>query len=289
MSEAGALEGSRLAPLACGVRGCGLALARVERAPGALERRLACAQGHSFDLARSGYCNLLQPNDRRSLEAGDSAEQVAARTRLHVRGADAELVRALVELARVERGAPMLEVGCGPGFALEALARAHAPLALGLDLSAHAIDAAARRVRDVAWVVANADRRLPVLDRALEVVLSVTGPKNWPEFRRVLAPGGRAIVAVPAADDLIELRESLLGEGRPAERVEATLAAAGADFELVQRSSARTRVELDRAGLADLLLATYRGARRREAERADALESLTVTLAVDLLVLAPRR
>jgi 23S rRNA (guanine745-N1)-methyltransferase len=268
-------------PLACSVRGCGLALARVER-------RLVCAHGHAFDLARSGYCNLLQPNDRRSLAAGDSAEQVAARTRLFRRGLDARRVTALLELARCEPGAAILEVGCGPGFALEELARARSASAIGLDLSAHAIDAAAKRAPGLAWIVANADRRLPVLDRSLALVVSITGPKNWPEFRRVLAPGGRAVVAVPSADDLLELRGAVLAEERPLERVESALAVARESFELVDRRAARVRVELDRAGLADLLLATYRGARKREAERAAELESLAVTLADEFLVLAPR-
>lgn len=42
--------------LLCPVRGCGAPLARSGRA-------LACLRGHGFDLARSGYTNLLQPQD----------------------------------------------------------------------------------------------------------------------------------------------------------------------------------------------------------------------------------
>ena len=51
--------------LICPVRDCGEPLERRERA-------LACPRGHSFDLARSGYANLLQPQDRRSKIPGDS-------------------------------------------------------------------------------------------------------------------------------------------------------------------------------------------------------------------------
>jgi 23S rRNA (guanine(745)-N(1))-methyltransferase RlmA-like protein len=40
--------------LICPVRGCHLPLMRQER-------RLLCERGHSFDVARSGYINLLQP------------------------------------------------------------------------------------------------------------------------------------------------------------------------------------------------------------------------------------
>jgi 23S rRNA (guanine745-N1)-methyltransferase len=269
-------------PLACSVRGCARPLARAGSA-------LVCAQGHAFDVARSGYCNLLQPNDRRSLEAGDSVEQVEARTRLRARGAQRELDVELARLVRAHGAERVLEVGCGPGFALEALILELGVSGIGLDLSAHAIDAAARRVPSATWIVANADRRLPILDRSVDVVVSITGPKHWPEFRRVLAPNGRAIVAVPAADDLIELRAAVLGAGTESERVTSTLAACAGVFELETRAQVRTRLPLDRVGLADLLLATYRGARRKEAERAGEIESLDVTLAVDVLVLAPLR
>ena len=44
--------------LACSVRGCGRPLEKNDRA-------LVCARGHSYDIARSGYVNLLQPQDRR--------------------------------------------------------------------------------------------------------------------------------------------------------------------------------------------------------------------------------
>lgn len=280
-ADVGLFDEDAWPPLACSVRGC-------ERPLASAGRTLVCPNGHAFDVARSGYCNLLQPNDRRSLDAGDSAEQVEARKRLHARGAGRELDAELARLVRIHGGKRVLEVGCGPGFALEALTKELSVRGVGLDLSAHAIDAAARRVRSLAWIVANADRRLPIVEHSLDVVVSITGPKNWAQFRRVLAPTGHAIVAVPAADDQIELRAAVLGEGTETERATATLAACAADFELVARSEVRTRVRLDRSGLADLLVATYRGARHKEAERANALGTLEVTLALELLVLAPR-
>ena len=43
--------------LLCPVRGCHLGLTRDER-------RVFCPHGHSFDIARSGYVNLLEPQDQ---------------------------------------------------------------------------------------------------------------------------------------------------------------------------------------------------------------------------------
>ena len=56
--------------LLCPVRCCHTALVREEG-------RLLCPRGHSFDVARSGYINLLQPQDRRSKHPGDTSVAVA--------------------------------------------------------------------------------------------------------------------------------------------------------------------------------------------------------------------
>ena len=101
--------------LLCPVRDCHLALVREER-------RLFCARGHSFDVARSGYINLLQPQDRRSKQPGDTAAAVAGRRRLHDRGITAPLLRSIAELARAQATDVVLDAGCGDGFYLGSLA-----------------------------------------------------------------------------------------------------------------------------------------------------------------------
>ncbi|HEY0787692.1 MAG TPA: hypothetical protein VGE86_03550, partial [Thermoanaerobaculia bacterium] len=103
-------------PLLCTVRGCGEALANEGRA-------LRCARGHAFDRARSGYANLLQPQDRRSARPGDRREAVLARRRLLERGAGDALFGALASLASaLPAGARALDVGCGEGTHLGRLA-----------------------------------------------------------------------------------------------------------------------------------------------------------------------
>ena len=43
------------------------------------EKVYACPQGHSFDVARQGYCNLLPVTKKHSKSPGDTKEQVQAR------------------------------------------------------------------------------------------------------------------------------------------------------------------------------------------------------------------
>src|ERR1041385_6135542 len=102
--------------LLCPVRGCHLSMVREQR-------RVVCPNGHSFDIARSGYVNLLQPQDRRSKQPGDSAAAAAARRRLHDRGITAPLLEAIAELANVSEDDVVLDAGRGDGFYLGSLAR----------------------------------------------------------------------------------------------------------------------------------------------------------------------
>lgn len=273
--------------LSCPVRGCGEALA-------ALERTLRCPRAHAFDLSRRGTLHLLQPQDRRSRQPGDDPAIVAARERLALAGLDRALCAAVV--ARVAglglgRGAGVLDVGCGVGSVLAALREAGAAPGAelyGVDLAAAAIAAAARREPGALWIVANADRRLPFLDGSLDLVLSIKAPKHPAEFARVLAPRGALLLALPAVDDLVELRRATAGEGLARDPAQRAREAFAGDFELLEASDVHERPRLAPAVARDLLRVSYRGARRGERERAQALSETSVTLGATLLLLRRR-
>jgi 23S rRNA (guanine745-N1)-methyltransferase len=265
----------------CTVRGCGKPLVPCERS-------LACANGHAFDRARTGYVNVLQPQDRRSRHPGDSAEAAAARRRLVRAGFEEPITSALLDLVAAD-GGPALDVGCGEGSFAARLVRERGLETVGLDISAAAVDLAARAFPDVDWIVANADRALPFDDGAFAVVASITSRRNGPELGRVLARGGRLVVAVPAAEDLAELRDAVYGSRTSfagGARVAEELAVW---FALERATTVSATATLDGAAIADLLATTYRGARRSERTRVDALETLDVTFARDVLVFANRR
>lgn len=260
--------------LLCPVRSCGAPLERRERS-------WNCPGGHSFDVARSGYCNLLQPQDRKSKSPGDPREAALARRRFLEAGHGGFLLAALLE----EIGSPraVLDVGCGEGFFLGSLARERKIEAHGVDLSVPAIDLAARRWPEVHWWVVNADRALPFADGSFDLALSIAGRRPSKELRRVLSPGGSLFVAVPGEDDLIELREAVLGEGRLLGRVEKTVAELAGDFELESRRTLRSVETLDEGAVRDALAATYRGARESRRKKLEELGGMPVTLSFDLL------
>ncbi|HVX65934.1 MAG TPA: methyltransferase domain-containing protein [Bryobacteraceae bacterium] len=254
--------------LLCSVRDCRLALVREGR-------RLLCPRGHSFDVARSGYVNLLQPQERRSRQPGDTAAAVAARRRLHDRGVTQPLLGAIAETACPAPEDVVLDAGCGDGFYLGSLTRETGFDAHGVDISIPAIDAAARRYPGCEWIVANADRFVPYADRSFSLVLSITARMNAGEFRRVLRDDGRLLVALASPEDLIELR----GAGR--DRAARTIEAFAPAFRIAGQRRATTTADLDAAAVEDFLVSIYRPMQSQPAA------AMRVTLSLDVLLFRP--
>jgi 23S rRNA (guanine745-N1)-methyltransferase len=273
-------------PLACTVRGCGRPLTPAGR-------HLSCDAGHSFDVARSGYVSLLQPQDRRSSEPGDAKEAVAARARLLDAGVGRAAIDAIVEAGLKTGGyeATLVaaDLGCGSGELLGTLASGRDVSGVGIDLSAAAAGMAARKFPSLTWIVANADRGLPLLDATVHLITSLNGRRHVDECARVLSPEGTLIVAVPAPDDLGELRARVQGEAVARDRADAVVAAHEARFSLAERFTVRTRHQLEGQALRDVLRGTYRGARASAAPRVETLGTLEITLATDVCVFGRRR
>ncbi len=269
--------------LLCPVRGCGGLLERQARS-------WVCARGHSFDLSRSGYCNLLQPQDSKSKNPGDPKESALARRRFLDAGHGAFLLEALREemsgLALGDRPA-VLDVACGEGTFLGSLAGERSMEAHGVDLSVPAIELAVRRFPDVSWWVVNADRGLPFEDASFDLVTSIAGRRPAAELRRVLKPDGHLLVAVPAEDDLIELREAVMGEGHLRSRLDKIIEELSEGFELEARRTLRTREILSAESVRDALASTYRGARRSQQDRVEEIGEMAVTLSFELARFRP--
>ncbi len=232
--------------------------------------------------------NLLQPQDRKSLDAGDSREAVDARSSLLDAGVGRAVLDAVADRATtlLDQNSPAViaELGSGTGDLLGTIAAGRSIRGVGLDLSIHAANHAARRFPSVAWVVANADRRLPLLDGSTALVLSVHARRNPPECRRVLVDGGFLLIAIPSTDDLIELREEVQGTAMERDRVPLLIDEHAEGFVLVQRTTCAQRFDLARDQLLKLLRGTYRGERFSESTRVQALDRLSVTLSSDILL-----
>ena len=95
---------------------CGLPLVRGDHA-------LRCAAGHSFDVARQGYVNLLTVSQKHSKSPGDTREQVQARRAFLAGGYYRPIAETLCRLAAPLGPDTIVDAGCGEGYYLAALQR----------------------------------------------------------------------------------------------------------------------------------------------------------------------
>ncbi len=249
---------------------------------------MRCENGHSFDQAREGYWNLTQPQDKKSANPGDSDDAVLARHRWLKRGHAAGLIESLREWTSVKSESgphSILDLGCGEGTFGPALFSDNAAGYCGIDLSRRAIKLAARNWPEATWVLANADRGLPVVDRSVGAVVSLFGRRPVKEIERVLSDDGICIIAIPGEDDLIELREQTQKEGHRRSRWELVVDEMKAvGLELSTHKKWSQQIELDSEEIADALAMTYRAVRNSQNARLEGVDRMNVTLAADLLL-----
>lgn len=185
---------------------------------------LRCPARHTFDVARQGYVSLL-PGDAHT-GTGDTAAMVTARDAFLGAGHYAPIAAALAAAAPADARC-VLDLGAGTGHYLAAVLDARpAAHGIALDISKFALRRAARAHPRAGAVVCDAWRPLPVRDAAADLVVNVFAPRNGPEIRRVLRPGGTLLVISPTPRHLRELvgELGLLGvDDRKPERLAATL------------------------------------------------------------------
>ena len=172
-------------------------------------RTLRCPAGHCFDIARQGYAALL-PGDAHT-GTGDTAQMVAARDAFLAAG------HYTPSRTRSPRPPPTRSPVHPPAAASPTWAPAPATTwrrcstgcraapGAALDISRYAARRAARAHPRVGAVVCDAWRTLPLQDASATLLLNVFAPRNGPEIRRVLRPGGTLLVVSPTPDHLREL------------------------------------------------------------------------------------
>ncbi len=207
---------------------------------GALTRAdgmLRCDAGHSFDVARQGYVNLLP--GRANSSTADTPAMIAARKAFLDGGHFAPITDAVVSAAAtaVPEDAEGIYPRRGSGHGVRAVGAARC---------------GSRSVRASLWTSPStrprspltrtnasarssptSGRRLPLQDGCAALVLDIFSPRNAEEFARVLIDGGTLIVVTPNPEHLAELvgpLELITIDPRKRERLSVKL---GSHFEQV--------------------------------------------------------
>lgn len=175
-----------------------------------------CGGGHSFDIAREGYVNLLPANRQHSKAPGDDKTMASARTAFLEGGWYSPLRDELCKLSLEAAEAPalppvLLDAGCGEGWYTQKLLEVLSPKGFrvcGVDLSKPSVKRAAKRCKGAEIAVASL-YHLPIPDEKVGILVNCFSPLAIDEFRRILAPGGTFLYVVPGPRHLWELKEIL--------------------------------------------------------------------------------
>lgn len=168
-------------------------------------RTYGCPNGHTFDIAKEGYVNLLlgsKSGDR----MGDDKFSARSRRDFLNQGYYTALKDALCDIFR-DRSGSLLDICCGEGYYTAALAENPNLDVYGFDISKEMIRLAAKRGRGTFFVANLAS--IPVQDSSFDYAVHLFAPFKASEFSRVLKPGGALYTVVPGSYHLFGLKSAL--------------------------------------------------------------------------------
>ncbi len=266
------------------------------------DKQYVCENGHTFDIARQGYVNLLPVQHKRSKQPGDSKTMVLARRHFLNTDIYQPIAKKLAETVLLiiindnninHKDTCILDAGCGEGYYFDFIFNAFnnktTPGSLcyiGLDISKDAIIQAAKRNKQISWVVGS-NRNPPVEDESVDIILCLFGFICVDGFYKILKPGGKVIVVDPGAEHLKELREIIYPEIKKPDQ-HYSLQTESTGFSLLHSETMQFKVNIDNnRQINNLLIMTphfYRASRSGR-EVACNLQQLCLTVDVVFSVL----
>ncbi len=259
------------------------------------DKQLVCSNGHSFDIARQGYVNLLPVQHKRSKEPGDSKEMVVARTAFLNLGLYQPIANKLSDIinnkidADKNKDITILDAGCGEGYYFDFIAnslnknQANKNINyIGLDISKHAIIAAAKRNKQITWVVGT-NRQPPVTNACVDIIFCVFGFQSFEGFNKILDEDGIIILVEPGQHHLKELREIIYDDVKKTDPPNINEAQA-LGFSVIATEQLQFKTgEITNDSIQSLLLMTPHFFRANKAGREAAINLQRVDLTVDVV------
>lgn len=169
------------------------------------DKTTRCGNGHSFDVAKEGYVNLL-----RSSKSGDliGDDKISARMRRDFlnKGYYAPLMEELCRIFADKKG-NVLDICCGEGYYTSALGENPSLTVFGFDISREMVRLAAKRGNGTYFVANMAN--IPVAEGSMDYCTHLFAPFNEAAFARVLKDGGRLYTVIPGRFHLWGLKQAV--------------------------------------------------------------------------------
>ena len=178
------------------------------------QNTFACPQNHSYDVAKSGYVNLLL--GAKAGVHGDDKEMIDARRAFLSLGHYSAIADTVFEILNKHSRAKeikILDAGCGEGYYTNKIYKnlknnGFSIDFYGIDVSKDAVLSASKQYKDLNLSVGSVNA-LPFKDEGLDAVISLFAPLCENEFARVLKPGGILITVSPSENHLYGLKEKI--------------------------------------------------------------------------------
>lgn len=187
------------------------------------ERTYKCAAGHTYDVAKEGYVNLLLAHHKNSKEPGDNKQMVNARRSFLEQGYYQPLATRMAELLseyvrsqqhndEAAASSNVFDAGCGEGYYLHRIltsineqSQSSKVIGAGLDISKIAVQKAAKKYPESEFCVASSFA-IPVPNASQQGVIQVFAPSSEQEILRILDKAGIWLQVNPAPEHLAELK-----------------------------------------------------------------------------------
>ena len=164
-----------------------------------------CGSGHSFDIAKEGYVNLLRSSKNGDF-IGDDKYSARSRRDFLNKGYYASLQQTLRDMFADKQG-NLLDICCGEGYYTSALGQNPKLQVYGFDISREMVRLAAKRGNCTCFVANMAS--IPLADHSMDYAIHLFAPFQEQEFSRVLKSGGRLYTVVPGQYHLWGLKQAL--------------------------------------------------------------------------------
>ena len=179
-----------------------------------ISNSLKCNKGHSFDIASSGYINLLKPGKMNNAKAGDSKEMIRARSDFFECGAYLPIRDKICEIVSRFKNDLIIDAGCGEGYySLGLASQFDNSSVIGFDMSKfgceHGAKAARRIDKDNILYSVSSIFDMPLEKCCADIVVNMFAPVANEEFYRILATQGHLIVVSSGIQHLNGLKTAL--------------------------------------------------------------------------------
>lgn len=166
-------------------------------------KNYVCSSGHTFDIAKQGYVNLLMKNSSGG-HHGDDKLMVSSRRKFLDKGYYKALAEAVVSFIGNNRF--ILDAGCGEGYYTSLFSDNN--YVCGIDISKDAVKAAAGKCKNADFAVASVFD-IPAKDNSFDTIINIFAPDSNAEYLRTLTRNGRLITVIPMERHLEELKKAV--------------------------------------------------------------------------------